>query len=348
MIKKTTIRDVAKHAGVSVASVSYVLNNVNKVTAETKERILASIKELDYSPNLAAKSLSDGESKLIGVTLPITEQGDIPGTLLENNPFFGEFLSGIEYVTRSRGYDILISGIDTNTRYKDWIQRRWIEGLIMLGVYPRDILTDIKALNIPIVLTDAYGELAKSFHNVTVEDEVGAYSATMHLLSLGHRDIAIATGSIEHSPVNRFRYQGYVRALREAGLEPRPELFLEDSVSFSGGERIGARLLAAGLKASAVFATADIMALGIMKPLFEAGKKIPLDYSIIGFDNIKFSQYVMPGLTTINQDCIMKGRISAEMILEDLSSETLSTRSVTLQTQLIVRGTTAPFSKRND
>lgn len=341
MKKKVTIRDVAKHAGVSVASVSYVLNNVDKITSETKERILKSIEELDYKPSLTARCLSKGDSKLIGICLPITEKGDIPGALLANNPFFSEFISGIEYTIRDKGYDILISGVSSNEQYKDWIQRRGLDGIIMLGVYPRSIFEEVKNLEVPIVLTDAYEEYAADFHRVMVEDELGGYMATKHLLELGHAKIAFVVGSISNSILYYRRYQGYLRALKEAGITPDQKLLFEDHVTFDGGYEVGQKMLKSRCDVTAVFAAADIMAIGLMKAYIQSNKKVPEDLSIIGFDDIKFGQYMTPSLTTIRQDIFMKGRVSGEMIMEDLQRGKRSNRSVTLKPELIIRDSTS-------
>lgn len=344
MEKKSTIKDVAKHAGVSTASVSYVLNDIGKVTPETKNRILKSIKELGYHPSLTARCLSKGESRLIGISLPITEKGDIPGVLLENNPFFGEFISGIESVTRQKGYDILISGVSSNNQYRDWVQQRKLDGIIMLGIYPRSIFEEVKGLNIPIVLIDAYEEYASDFHRVMIEDETGGYIATKHLIDQGHKKIALAVGSVLKSCVNLKRYEGYKRALKGADIEIQPALLFEDNVSFNGGYRIGKQMIKTGCEATAVFAVADIMAVGIMKAFLEEGIKIPERLSVIGFDDIKFGQYMTPGLTTVSQDIITKGKLSAEMIVNDLDNGVRTNDSVVLQPRLIIRSSTTLYN----
>lgn len=337
--KKITIRDVARHAGVSVASVSYTLNGVDKVSPETKERILKTIEELNYKPSLIAQSLSNGASKLIGVSLPITEKGDIPGILLENNPFFGEFISGIESVTRNAGYDMLISGVNTDDQYTDWIKRRKLDGIIMLGTYPRSIFEEIKSIDVPIVLTDTYEEYASDFHRVMVEDEEGGYLAVKHLLELGHTRIGYVTGSINNSLVNYKRYLGYKRALEEAGITPEKEWFFEEHVTFNGGHRIGREILEKK-NVTAVFVAADIMAIGVIKYYLENGKSIPGDLSVVGFDDIKFGQYMMPGLTTIRQDIIMKGHVAAEMIMKDIKAGRRSNESIVLHPTLVLRDST--------
>lgn len=345
MNNKITIRDVARHANVSVASVSYVLNGIEKVSAETKARILQSIDVLDYRPSLTAQCLSKGESRLIGIMLPITEKGDRPGMLLGSNPFFGEFISGIEYVTRSKGYDILISGMHTDEQCRDWIMRRKLDGIILLGMYPRSYYEELGKLGIPIVLTDAYEEYAAGFHRVMVEDYEGGYLATRHLLELGHRTIAFASGSIEHSCINERRYSGYLKAMQEAGLATSSALLYEDHVSFHGGYRIGERILQTGRGISAVFAAADIVALGLIKAFSANGKKVPEDFSVVGFDDIEVSRYTTPELTTIRQDIARKGSVAAEMIVADVAAGHRTGTCVTLQPELVIRGSSARFTK---
>lgn len=344
MEKKATIRDVAKYAGVSVASVSYALNGVEKITPETKARILKAIEELNYKPNMTARCLSNGDSRLIGVTLPITEAGDVPGVLLDN-PFFGEFISGIEYTIRNKGYDILLSGVETNEQYKDWILQRKLDGIIMLGVYPRSIFDEITNIGVPVVLTDSYEEYTSGFHRVMIEDELGAYTAVKHLISRGHTEIAIATGNIKNSHINRLRYQGYQRALTEAGLPVRDELFYENFVSLDGGYQIGKKILSSNAKATAIFAVADVMAIGFMKAFQEVNKKIPEDFSVVGFDGIKFGQYITPSLTTIKQDSVKKGMEAAKMLLEDLATGKRGNETVILKPELVFGGSVRDYTK---
>jgi LacI family transcriptional regulator len=225
--------------------------------------------------------------------------------------------------------------------YKNWIQQRKLDGIIMLGTYPKSIFEEIKELAIPVVLTDVYEEYASDFHCVRADDEWGGYMATKHLLDLGHVNIAISTGNINASYVNYFRCQGYLRALREANIIPDRNLVFEEHVTFDGGYRVGKNLMASNCKATAVFAVADIMAIGIIKAFFENNKNIPGDMSIIGFDDIQFAKYTTPGLTTMRQNIIMKGKASAEMIINDLKIRKRTQDSVVLRPELVVRESTA-------
>ena len=263
-------------------------------------------------------------------------QTDFP-TEIVKNPFFGEFISGVESITRKEGYDILFTGVETDEQCRDWIQRRKLDGIIMLGMYPKSFFVEVKKLGIPIVLTDAYEDYAKEFHRVMLEDEIGSYQAVRYLLEKGHRKIAFVTGSIEHSPLNRKRYQGYQRALQEAGIEVNPQYFLEYPVSFQGGCQAAMEIMQTKCDVTAIFAIADIMAIGMLKAFRENRREVPQDYSIIGFDDIQFDEYVTPGLTTMHQDSAQKGKISAEIILEDIKQGCSKGKTVVLKPTLVER-----------
>ncbi len=335
-MKRVTIKDVAKVAGVSVASVSYAINHVDKIHPETRERILKVIKDLDYKPSQAARCLSNRNSQMIGITFPITESGDTAGTLF-NNPFFGEFISGIESVTKRQGYDILFTGVETDEQCKDWIRKRELDGLIMLGMYPKSFFYAVKKQKVPIVLVDTYEEYAKDFHRVLIEDEFGAYKATKYLIECGHKKIAFVTGSIEHSLVNRKRYEGYKCALEEAGMQLNRDYVFEQPVCFEGGYRAAKSIIDEKCDATAVFAVADIMAVGMLKAFQQNGISVPKDISIIGFDDILISQYVTPGLTTMRQNSFEKGRCAAEILMSDIEEELHDTKSILLEPELVER-----------
>jgi len=338
MNRKVTMRDVAKYAGVSVATVSNVLNKVSKTSDDTRERILKAIEETQYKLDYTARCLSMGKSNLIGVMFPITEKGDEPSILLRNNPFFSEFTSGIEYVARKQGYDILLTGIESGQKCKEWISKRNLDGIILLGINPESFFNEMKDVKLPIVLTDTYEEYSTKFHRVMVDDEMGGYIATKHLLDSGHRNIAIASGRIGEVGVNLRRYEGYKRALNEVGIDINKKFIIEENVSFDGGYRIGKRIIKLDSKITAVFAVADIVAFGIIKAFNKNGKSVPVDYSIVGFDDLKMCEYITPELTTIRQDIFKKGMVSAEAIIDDIEFGIVTSETVMLPVELINRG----------
>ncbi len=340
MAKKTNIAEIARLAGVSTATVSYVINDVNKVSEKTKEHVRQIMAELDYIPSINARSLSNGQTKLIGVTLPLIAPSDTTGTLLETNPFFSEYLGEIHKVIASYGYDILLSGIQVKGKYKNWIKSRGLDGIILLGSYPTDIYEEVKDLNIPTVLTDVYESYANDFHSVNTDDAEGSYLATKHLIGLGHKKIGFVGGSIKESPIHNNRYVGYGKAMLEANLKINNDCVFETLTTFEGGLKLGEQFIKEGLDLTALVVDADIVALGIMKACQDGGIKIPDRLSIVGFDDIQAASFTSPGLTTIRQFISKKGEIAANLIMKDILANTRSTDSKVVKSKLIVRGST--------
>src|SRR5690554_6018586 len=243
MSKKMNIAEIAKLAGVSKATVSYVINDVNKVSEKTKARIKKIMSDNDYIPSINARTLSNGQSKLIGVTLPLIAPSDTTGTLLETNPFFAEYLGEIHKVIAPYGYDILLSGIQVKGKYKNWIKSRGLDGIILLGSYPPDIYDEVKNLDIPTVLTDVYESYANDFHCVNTDDAEGSYIATKHLIGLGHKKIGFVGGSIKESPIHNNRYLGYGKAMIEANLKINNDYIFETLTTFEGGLNLAQELM---------------------------------------------------------------------------------------------------------
>lgn len=345
MNKKTNIAEIARLAGVSTATVSYVINDVGKVSEKTKIRIREIMAELDYIPSINARSLSNGQTKLIGVTLPLIAPSDTTGTLLETNPFFSEYLGEIHKVISSYGYDILLSGIQVKGKYKNWIKSRGLDGIILLGSYPPDIYEEVKTLNIPTVLTDVYESYANDFHSVNTDDADGAYLATKHLINLGHKKIGFVGGSIKESPIHNNRYLGYGKAMLEANLKINNDCIFETLTTFEGGLSLASRLMKEKTELTALFVDADIVALGMMKACQDAGRKIPDELSIVGFDDIQAASFTSPGLTTIRQFISKKGEIAANLIMKDILANTRTTESKVVKSRLIVRGSTKPLNE---
>jgi len=340
MTKKTNIAEIARLAGVSTATVSYVINDLNKVSEKTKERVRQIMTDLDYIPSINARSLSNGQTKLIGVTLPLIAPSDTTGTLLETNPFFAEYLGEIHKVVSSFGYDILLSGIQVKGKYKNWIQSRGLDGIILLGSYPPDIYEEVKTLNIPTVLTDVYESYSNDFHSVNTDDAEGSYLATKHLIGLGHKRIGFVGGSIKASPIHNNRYLGYGKAMLEANLKINNDCVFETLTTFEGGVNLANRLMKEKLDLTALVVDADIVALGIMKVCQDAGRRVPDELSIVGFDDIQAASFTSPGLTTIRQFISKKGEIAANLIMKDILANERTTESRMVKSKLIVRGST--------
>lgn len=338
MKEKITIRDVARHAGVSAASVSYVINGINKVSDETKERILKAIKELNYEPNLTAISLSKKKSNMIGVMFPLTNDSL---AAIYQYPYYSEMISGLEYVSRKLGYDVLITGTNDAMECAKWINKRNIDGLLLLGEFPAQFYKKMKTLSTPIVLVDTLEKYENDFHLISVNDEKGGYLATKHLIDLGHRSIGFVAHRLQNSLIDERRFIGYKKALMEAHIEVCEDLLFEaHNSSFENGYKLGRHTLLHHQQMTAIFASSDTIALGIMKAFQEAGKQIPKDYSIVGFDDLKLSSYTSPSLTTIRQDVNNKGMVAATTLIHAIENRFTTLQQINLSVELMIREST--------
>jgi DNA-binding LacI/PurR family transcriptional regulator len=315
LMKKITIKDVARNAGVSIAAVSYVLNGKeNKVSQDTILRIHESIKDLNYIPSITARGLVNNTSELIGVIIPQTEDHK---QLVFENPFYSEMISAIEAVVREHGYHIILAGVDKGKTYMDITTSRNLDGAIIMGIYSEQLYDECKQANIPIVLIDSYVH-DQYFANVGIDDELGGYMATKHLIDNGHRNIALVTGMIRKDGVVEKRFLGYKRALQEAGLFYNPDFVFENSVSYVHGRSSGALIAQKFPEITAIFAVADMVAFGVIRGVKETGREVPDDLSVIGFDDISMAHMFLPPLTTIKQQIFLKGETAARMLIDQI------------------------------
>lgn len=331
---RATLKDVAQLAGVSTATVSYALSGKRMISEETKQRINRAIAQLDYVPDLNARSLSMRDSKLIGVVVPQTEPGD---RLMFQNSFYSEALGSIEYCARQHGYHILISATDANESYLTLAKQRNLDGIIVIGMYPDEFYQQMKKTQIPIVLIDSYCN-DHYYNNIRIDDAYGSYMATKHVLDCGHRETVFFVGQLKENGVMKKRLAGYRQALEEYGMPYREENVFEGQIDYESGVRMAAKLAASNLPATAVVAAADILAIGAIKGFYDAGLRVPEDISIIGFDDLEISQYLAPGLTTVRQQISMKGQRAVELLLEHIADPSLSKQEEILPLKLIERG----------
>jgi DNA-binding LacI/PurR family transcriptional regulator len=333
MNKRATIKDVANEAQVPPATISYVLNNKESISPETRERVMQAIQKLNYVPNLSARGLAAKNSRLIGVVIPQTEESSM---LMFNNPFYSEIIGSIEYGARVNGYHVLISGTNADDSYLRLARERNLDGIIIIGMYPDEFYNELKKSQIPIVLIDSYCA-DHYFHSVQINDRYGAYIATKHLLDSGHRDIALIAGELKRNGVVEMRYLGYCDALKEYGVPVRSQLVFSGQVDFKSGMLQGERVAKSGLRPTAIFAVADIMAIGAIKRLSQLGVSIPGDISVIGFDDINVSQYINPGLTTVKQDIQKKGDTAVRIILGGIANSQAGKQEIILPLEIVER-----------
>lgn len=308
-MKNITIKDIAKEAGVSTAAISYYLNGKKKLKEETEIKIKAVIEKLGYHPNFAAKALATNKSKLIGFVLASGS--------LEDNPFYSTLLAGMNAgIKEYPEYDLLIAGSFVEENFEkaviNWIKKRGLDAVVFMGLNDKKIIESLNNLEIPISLIDQNNYDLENLYSITIDDELGGYLGTKHLLSRGYKNIAfIGEGLI--GEVSKKRYLGYKKALTEVGIEVKEENLYKTEISYEGGINIGRELMNRK-DIDAIFAIADIVAIGIMRSYLLSGFYIPKDVGLIGFDNLKTSTYLTPTLTTIDQNVFMKGKKAVEVL----------------------------------
>lgn len=334
-MKRVSIKDVAREAGVSATTVSYVLNRTpsETISPETTQRVQEAARRLNYVPNLNARSLSSRKSNLIGVLIPQTEPGK---EFMFSNPFYGELLSSIEYTARQEGYHLLLSGTQEDQDYVSIARNRGVDGVIIVGAYPGKNLEALKAVGVPVVLVDSYVK-DETFHTIGVKDREGARLATEYLIGMGHREIAFVSGSLREHGVNSKRYQGYCDAMNAAGLRVDPEAVYSGTVDYEYGLEAAREYLRRGRKQTAAFATADVMAMGLIKGLLEEGLRIPSDLSVVGFDDVYLARMAYPSLTTVHQSIPEKGTMAVRLILDALQAQKPEHTECILPLRLIER-----------
>ena len=328
-----TLKDIAAEAGVSITTVSNVVHKrANRVSPEMVARIWAIIEREHYVPSMTARTLANADSSIIGMITHMTPQ-NIGSTM--SDPFLGTFVDGIERRTRENGYFLMIRSVE-DARALESISRSWhLSGLILTGMFQDEFFECVKKLGIPFVLIDSYID-QPDIYSIGLEDEKGGYIATRHLLEKGHRVIAFASPTIRAGGVVEQRLIGYRRALSEFGVPFDPSLVFTQEISVEEGRRLG-YLLSEKKEITGVFASADILAAGIMTGLREKGVCVPRDKSIVGFDDNYLSQLTNPTLTTIHQDAEQKGMLAADMILAQVRGEPIAEHSVILPVSLVER-----------
>ena len=313
-MKRVSIKDVAAEAGVSTTTVSYVLNRKSSqtISAETTQRIMEAVRKLNYVPNLNARSLTSQKTNLIGVVIPQTEPGK---EFMFANPFYGELLSSIELTARRNGYHLLLSGPEPDQSYIQIARNRSVDGIIIVGSYPNQSVTELHQLSVPVVLIDTYIK-DPLFHTIGIDDRLGGLTATRYLIERGHREIAFISGSVSEQGVTQKRFLGYMDALSEAGMALNEKNLYLGTVSFEFAESVAEEMRRRGNRETAAFAAADILGMGLIKGMRRIGRSVPQDVSVVGFDDLDLAYMTDPSLTTIHQDIGEKGRNAVQIILD--------------------------------
>lgn len=321
-----TLKDIAKEAGVSVMTVSRVINKrYTEVSEENITKIQEIIKKLGYVPNSSARSLSSKSSKIISI---IIQGNDNP---LES-PYNATMLGHIIQHVQERGYNAMVHFIDEYSEVTQHLQSWKAEGAIFLGTFDEDI-QQIQADNkIPLIFTDSYSSI-RQVMNIGIDDYKGGVLAAQHFIDNGHRHFAFVSPYVSASQLIQQRLKGFKDTIEKANLTLPTEHILEpinieDTVN---------TICSFKQPVSAIFAATDNCAIELIDALKQKGYQIPSDYSIIGFDNLPISQYITPKLTTISQDINQKAQYALDVLFQHLNNSSLPTQNLVLDVELIKR-----------
>jgi DNA-binding LacI/PurR family transcriptional regulator len=333
-----TIRDVAARAGVSHQTVSRVINRSERVNPETREKVETAIAELDYRPNATARFLNTGYTHPLACLSPnITDFT------------FASIIEGAETEARQQGYFFISSSAPNETGFsllvEELVNSRRTDGMMVINPYIDD-RSSLFPGDTPTVLLGARPR-SEEFDTVCLNDEEAGRTATQHLVDLGHHQIAHITGPMRED-CSQDRCSGYREVLWKAGITPNPALLLEGDWSATSGYQVVKRLLQNGIHFTALFAQNDRMAVGAIRALREAGKNVPQDVSVVGFDDMPLASYFDPPLTTMRQDTVEMGRQAARLLIESVDKPQSIRRHVYLSAELVVRGSTAPLDPAPD
>ena len=336
-----TIKDVAEHSGVSVSTVSRVLNDHPDVSDVVRSRVMEAVRELHYVPNNSARDLVRPQSDAIGLV--------VRGV---GNPFFTAVIRAIEQAVGQAGYTMVLhqipSGEDELLAAASLARSKKLRGLILLGGCFDYTPEQTAALDIPFVccsFTNSFGSLNKdAYSSVSIDDQAEARRAVEVLVRQGHQKIAVLLDSTHDHSVSELRYHGYCQALAEHGIPLDPDLVAETGdFDMAAAYEGTCRLLEQKKEFTALFVIADSMAVAAMKALHDGGRRIPEDCSIIAIDGIDMSTYTVPTLTTLIQPQESMGE-EAVRILLDMVEERAGNRHVRVSTALRAGGSVAPLN----
>jgi LacI family transcriptional regulator len=337
MPKRPTSADVAAMAGVSRTTVSFVLNQRPdvKIPDETRRRVVDAAAQLGYQPNASARQLAGGRSHILALVLHQSPEQ------VASDAVLAETLRGLSAAARAGGFRVMVELLapeGPDASYSSLLRAQHADGLIVSGPRSDDpSLLELVRDGFPVVLQGSMPDV--SVQSVDVDNVAGARGAVEHLLSLGHRRIACITNAPLVYTAAQDRLAGYTEALTAAGIDCDPILITEADFDAPSGHLAMARLLAR-TTFDAVFVASDVVALGAIGALREAGKRVPDDVSIVGFDDIPLAAYFDPPLTTVRLPAFELGQAAGRALVERLADRAIPYRTL-LPTELIVRGSTS-------
>jgi LacI family transcriptional regulator len=334
-----TIKDVAKQAKVSIATVSLVIHNHRRISPATRLKVNKAIKKLNYHPSHSARGLVSQKTGNIGFIL--TEDH-----FLRSEPFYTRIFLGTEFEARQYELYILLTTIPSNFSVDDKLPRfvleKNIDGVIIAGKVPEVLIRKLKRIDLPMAFVDYYIQNEK-YPVVLIDNISGGLMATQHLINYGHKNIGFIAGDIGHPSIND-RFQGYKLALEKAGIVSSQDKFvIDENYPARGNGYNAAKKLLKNKNITAIFACNDAMAIGVMQFLKEKKYRIPEDISLIGFDDVEADLSLDPPLTTIRVPKIEMGIEVMRLMSDLLKNRIKSSKKILVSIELIVRKSTAPL-----
>ena len=337
----STIRDVARIAGVSTATVSRVINSPEKVGIKTRERVSRAMDVCRYKYNALARGFATRRSHTLGLIVPTI-----------TNPIFAESTRGVQDFANEQGYQVILGNSDyqyeKEAKMVEVLQERQVEGLIITTTNLKgDTLKSLLDDRFPFVLL--YSTVRRGpISAVGVDNFLGGYRATEHLIHFHHRRIAMLAGAFNYSDRSFHRWHGYKRCLKDNHIPYDPDLVLKTEYSLARGREGVKSLLSLKDPPTAVFCSNDFLALGVMEGAREIGIKLPEDLSVVGFDDMEIASFLTPSLTTISQPAYEMGKTGAEVLLHHLGKKSYKPVHKILKTNLVIRESTtiAPSKKQ--
>lgn len=334
-----TLKDIAERAGVSMMTVSNVINGKHsRVSLTTVERVNQIIRECNYVPNMTARSLTAKSSRIIGIIVSVSPR-DTPRNYFDN-PYVSTMMGIIETMLRKNGYYIMIRSVDGVEAISSLMKNWNVDGILFLYPFLEENFIELidgalKEHPMPMVIFDSRTQ-NDNIINISSNDTKGLYLSTKYLINNGHRNIAFVA-DYRGNPLLEARFLGYCNALEESGIPLRRELLFPFPPTYEDGILAGQKIAEQKDHITAAVTTADISAIGVMEGARLGGLRIPADLSVVGFDDLKICNYTTPKLTTISQHVEQKAELAAKLLLEKLESGEIAQHYIQMDVELIER-----------
>lgn len=344
-MEQITIKDVAKICGVGVSTVSRAINNHPDINQDTKDMILSFIKEHNYIPNNSARNLKRSDAKAIAVL--------VKGI---SNPFFSTMIKIMEEEIQKKKYTLVLHHVEACEDEVDvafeLVKEKRLRGIVFLGGYFSHTEEKLSKLQVPFILStigvSPESISKKTYSSVSVDDVAESYKAVDYLCKLGHKKIATITATSWDKSIGKLRLEGYKLALQNNGIPVNEDLMRRmkeeiEEYSMKNGYEVTKELIASGVDFTAIYAISDSLAIGACKAIFDAGKRVPEDYSVVGFDGIEMTRYYIPTITTLTQP-VEEMALETIHILFDVIKGDAKHQHKVFPGELVIGQSTAPIS----